>query len=205
MVHLISCLVATAVAFSISQAAPVHYPRDVMYEEIDTIQENFGYQGPTYHYAPNNDIREPEVFQYFVRDSTNTNPLFAGWGGPVGGKTETPKTSDAVAGHQAMFSGWGGKTETPKTPEPAADPQPLFSGYGGNMEKPKSPEPQPLFSGYGAKMGSSQPAAASKSTSFRSYFSRPKKSATTDSASSGSPASSSKSWFSWGRSKSTKQ
>jgi hypothetical protein len=56
------------VAFSMSsQAAPLHY-RFLSDDEIDSDNRYPSrYHGPFYHLAPDDDIREPEVFRYFRR------------------------------------------------------------------------------------------------------------------------------------------
>jgi len=70
MVRLMSypAALAAAVAFSMSsQAAPLHY-RFLSHNEIDSDNRYPSrYHGPFYHLAPDDDIREPEVFRYFRR------------------------------------------------------------------------------------------------------------------------------------------
>jgi len=71
-----TALLAAAVAFSMSsQAAPLRYGF-VGYDEIDSDDRYPSrYHGQFYHLAPDDDIREPEVFRYFRRlEDFNQDP-----------------------------------------------------------------------------------------------------------------------------------
>jgi hypothetical protein len=168
MVRFISCLVASTVAFSISQAAPLHYRRDdglhgvsSSYEEVKWVDDHSRYL------APDDDIREPELFRYFRRGQDS-------W--------------SSGQGHQTDYGGYG-RLASHDFHSGYGSSYPSSSSYGFNSGRPSylpptyqhspswSSDPQTGFGGYGSsshdhdtnygKLSPHPPVASTNSGSYR--------------------------------------